>query len=251
MPLWAQLRDDLVRRVRAGAFPTEFPGELQLVDEYGVSRHTVREAVRRLRDEGLVDAGRGRPSVVRSGAIEQPVGSLYSLFRVVEATGMHQRSDVSAIDLRVDDEVAARLGLAAGSELFHLARVRHADEEPLACDRVWMPADLARPLLDADFTHAALYDELEARCGIRLDGGSERITAITPPADLRALLDLPEGVACLSIERLGTLRGRPVEFRLTDIRGDRYAVTTQWSARGYKVGAAGRESSDQPGGPSV
>lgn len=237
MPLWAQLRDDLVSRVAAGEFPAEFPGELQIADEYGVSRHTVREAVRHLREDGLVAAARGRASVVTRTTIENPLGSLYSLFKVVESQGMRQHSEVLAQDVVTDAAVASRLDLEPDAELFHLARLRYADDEPLACDRVWLPAEVARPLLDADFSHAALYDELAARCDVRLDGGSERITAVRPDPRSRAMLALPRDVACLSIERTGLLHGQPLEFRITDIRGDCYAVTTEWSSRGYRVGA--------------
>lgn len=241
MPLWAQLRDDLLRRLQAGEFAGGFPGELQLTQEYAVSRYTVREAVRRLREGGLVEAARGRPSVVTATTIEQPLGSLYSLFRAVESQGMRQHSDVLAQELVRDDEVAARLGGAPGDELFHLARLRYADDEPLARDRVWLPAALARDLLDADFSHGALYDQLASRCGIRLDGGTERITAVRPAPATRTLLGLPRDVACLAIERIGMLGGRPLEYRLTEVRGDRYAVTTEWSpSRGYRVGALRR-----------
>ena len=59
-PLWEQLLTDLRRRLDHDEFAVAFPGELALVAQYGVSRHTVREAVRRLREEGLVIAGRGR-----------------------------------------------------------------------------------------------------------------------------------------------------------------------------------------------
>ena len=238
MPLWAQLHDDLVRRVAAGEFTGgDFPGELAIASDYGVSRHTVREAVRHLREDGLVAAARGRASVVTRTTIEQPLGSLYSLFSVVESQGMRQHSDVLAQEIVVDAGVAAHLALDPAAEMFHLARLRYADDEPLACDRVWLPAAVARPLLGADFTHAALYDELAARCDVRLDEGTERITAVRPSPRVRALLSLPRDVACLSIERSGRLRGQPLEFRITDIRGDRYAVTTEWSARGYRVGA--------------
>ncbi len=239
LPLWAQLHGELARRIRAGAFPHEFPGELQLMRDYGVSRHTVREAVRRLREEGLVDAARGRPSTVRAVAIEQPLGSLYSLFRSVEARGMRQHSDVLAQQVGTDAGAAAQLGLDPDAELFHLERVRRADGEPLAHDRVWLPADVAGPLLDADFSHAALYDELAARCGVRLTGGSERITAVVPGAGLRALLGLDEGVACLALERHGLVGDRRLEYRLTEVRGDRFAVLTEWTPAGYRVSASG------------
>src|SRR5215813_15590435 len=79
LPLWAQLRADLRRRLDAGAFDEEFPGELALVAEYGVSRHTVRSALRDLRAEGIVVAERGRrPRRASHDLITQPLGALYS-----------------------------------------------------------------------------------------------------------------------------------------------------------------------------
>ena len=237
MPLWAQLHDDLTRRLALGAFDQGFPGENELVDTYAVSRHTVREALRRLREAGVLESARGRTTQVRRG-IEQPLGSLYSLFREVESRGMSQASRVLALRTEQETEVAAALGLAADADLFHLERVRMADDDPLAHDRVWLPADLGAPLLEADFTHSALYDELAARAGVRLTGGRERITAVLPDADTRALLRLPDGEACLRVERTGLLGKRMVEHRVTVVRGDRYAVLADWTAKGYTVGAA-------------
>jgi GntR family transcriptional regulator len=236
LPLWAQLQEDLNRRLAVGAFDQGFPGELELVAEYGVSRHTVREALRRLRETGVLESGRGRATQVRRG-IEQPLGSLYSLFREVESRGMVQASQVLDLSLVTDPDAADALGLPAGTSLVHLERLRLADGEPLAHDRVWLPAALAMPLLQADFTRSALYDELATRCDVRLTGGQERITAVNPPPAMRALLQLPRGQACLRVERAGRLGVRVVEHRVTTVRGDRYAVLADWSPQGYQVGA--------------
>ena len=236
LPLWAQLVEDLNRRLAVGAFDQGFPGELDLVTEYGVSRHTVREALRRLRESGVLESGRGRLTQVKRG-IEQPLGSLYSLFREVESRGMVQTSQVLDLSLVTDAGAADALGLPAGTSLVHLERLRLADHEPLAHDRVWLPASVAMPLLEADFTHSALYDELATRCDIRLTGGQERITAVNPPPATRALLHLPRGQACLRVEREGRLGARVVEHRVTTVRGDRYAVLADWSPQGYRVRA--------------
>ncbi len=236
MPLWAQLQQELTRRLAQGAFDDGFPGELDLVEAYGVSRHTVREALRRLRETGVLQSSRGRTTQVRRD-IEQPLGSLYSLFREVEARGMRQTSRVLTLRQEYQAEAAVRLGLDAATPLLHLERVRLADDEPLAYDQVWLPAELAEPLLEADFTHAALYDELAARCGVRVTGGRERITACQPLPAVRSLLHLPRGQACLRVERTGTAGNRTVEHRVTLVRGDRYAVIADWTARGYSLGA--------------
>ncbi|GAB3143286.1 phosphonate metabolism transcriptional regulator PhnF [Micromonospora sonneratiae] len=237
LPLWAQIHVDLRRRLDAGEFTDVFPGEHALVTEYAVSRHTIREALRRLRDDGIVVAERGRPPRV-AGAVEitQPIGALYSLFASVEAAGQHQRSVVRILDIRADGVVAARLGLEESTPLLHLERLRLADEEPLAVDRVWLPAQSAAPLLHVDFTHTALYDELAERCSIRLTGGEETIRAVLPTPAEQRLLEIPDGVAAFAIDRLAHHHGRPTEWRHTLVRGDRFAVTAAFSGRsGYRL----------------
>jgi GntR family transcriptional regulator len=239
-PLWAQLRDDLTARLDAGEFTTAFPGELLLAAEYEVSRHTVREALRRLRADGLVTAERGRaPRLAARTEIEQPLGALYSLFASVEAAGMVQRSVTRRLEARADGVIAARLGLEESTPLIYLERLRLADEQPLAVDRVWLPASLAAPLLAADFAHTALYDELAQRCALRLHGGSERISAIVPTPAERALLGIEAGTAVFAIERIGNADGRPVEWRHTLVRGDRFSLVAQFSPHaGYRVDVA-------------
>ncbi|WP_232660675.1 GntR family transcriptional regulator [Pseudonocardia sp. TRM90224] len=240
-PLWEQLLADLRRRLDVDEFSDAFPGELALVAEYGVSRHTVREAVRRLREEGLVIAGRGRtPRRAEPAEIEQSLGEVYSLFTAVEATGQVQRSVVRTLDVRADGVVAARLGLEESTPLVHLERLRLADSDPLAVDRVWMPEALAAPLLDVDFGRTGLYAEYAARCGVRVTGGTERIRAVVPDAAERRLLGIGSDIAAFAIDRLGCAGERPVEWRQTLVRADRFSVTARMSARdGYQLDGSG------------
>lgn len=230
LPLWAQLDADLRRRLDAGAFATAFPAENALVAQYAVSRQTVREALRRLRAEGLVTAERGRaPRLTRRPQLTQPLGAIYSLFSSVEAHGMEQRSEVRRLEVVADGVVAARLGLEESTELLVLERRRLAGGQPLALDRVWLPAAQTRHLLEADFTHTSLYDELAARCGIRLSGGQEQIRAVMGTAAERRSLAAGPDVALLAIDRLACCAGVPMEWRQTLVRGDRFTVTAAFS----------------------
>ncbi|WAM19383.1 GntR family transcriptional regulator (plasmid) [Rhodococcus sp. JS3073] len=235
--LWQQLQADLQRRLAEGEFAEVFPGELELRDEYGVSRSTVREALRALREDGIVTAARGRaPRLGGDVEISQPLGAIYSLFESVEAAHLHQRSIVRRLDERRDAHAAVRLGLEESTPLIYLERLRLADEEPLALDCAWLPAELARPLLDADFTHTSLYDELAGRCRVRLTGGREQIHAVIPTAAQRRLLELGPDTAAMRVQRTGTVNGVGIEWRTTVIRGDRFSVLADFSARtGYTV----------------
>ncbi|MGQ0623287.1 MAG: GntR family transcriptional regulator [Sporichthyaceae bacterium] len=237
-PLWAQLEADLERRMQLGAFDELFPGEHELAEQYQVSRHTVREALRRMRAAGVVDSTRGRGSSVRHTAIEQPLGALYSLFRSVEGAGADQRSKVRVLELRSSPEVATRLEQPAGTEFVYIERLRLADAEPLALDRSWLPRAIAEPLLDGAFEHTSLYGELARLTGVRLTGGREVIRALVPDPGVRRLLGIRADTAVLSVERLGCLQGRPLEFRHSLIRGDRFSLTAQWPGNaGYQVDA--------------
>ncbi len=134
--------------------------------------------------------------------------------------------------MRADGVVATRLGLEESTPLVYLERLRLADDEPLAMDRVWLPAALAAPLLDVDFARTALYDEYARLCGVRLTGGEEQIRAVVPTTAERALLGITDlSVAVLVIDRLGCANGRPVEWRHTVIRGDRFSVTAEFPSR--------------------
>lgn len=232
-----------MRRIAAGDFDDRFPGEFELAEDYGVSRHTIREALRRIRESGLLDTHRGRSTRVRPGPISQSLGGLYSLFRAVEQRGLEQRSDVLDLGMRMDAVAATALGLDPDAELFHLERLRRADGEPLAHDRVWLRPDIGRHLLGADFTHAALYDELVRRAGIRPTGGTERISAVVPSTAERSLLGLAADVACFAVERLGCVHdATPVEYRVTLVRADRYELLTSWTPEGSRLDAGERRS---------
>ena len=240
LPLWAQLRDRLSARLDAGEFAVAFPAENDLAAQYAVSRNTVREAMRRLRADGVVVAERGRrPRLATPSEIEQPLGAIYSLFASVEAAGLEQHSVVRAADLRVDASVAQRLGRDPAAPLFYLERVRLAGGQPLALDRVWMAGDVGGALVGVDFTHTALYVELYRLTGLRLTAGREWVRAVVPSPQDRSLLELGPDQAALAIDRLASVHEDRVEWRRTLIRGDRFSLVAEFSARtGYQFDAA-------------
>lgn len=230
LPLWAQVEADLRRRLAAGAFVDRFPTDEELVSSYDVSRHTAREAVRHLAEDGLVVRERGRGTSLASDRVDQPLGPLYSLFEAVEAGGVEQESELLEEGVVTDAGAAGRLGLRRDAPLVLVARLRRAAGEPLAVDRVWLPAKVGRRLLGTDWSRTSLYEQLAGHGSGRPEAGWERIKAVVPgPAD-RRLLGLGANGAAFCIERLGTAGGTPVEWRHSLVRGDRFAFLTDWSA---------------------
>ena len=229
-PLWAQLETELRRRMELGHFVDRFPTDRELMEIYGVSRHTARHAVSQLGADGILRRSRGIGTSVDRRTFERSLGALYSLFQVVEEAGIPQHSEVRALERVRDADAAAQLGLDPDAELVYIDRVRLAGDEPLAIDRIWLPSAIADGLLDADFTHTSLYNELDRTIGKRPNEGWEKIHPAVPSVDERECLLLDEGEAVFSIERLGTHNGEPIEWRVTVIRGDRFTFVADWTA---------------------
>ena len=246
LPLWAQILDDLRRRLAAGEFDDAFPPERELIEQYGVSRHTLRDSIRRLHQAGVIERERGRGTFLRAASIEQPTGALYSLFQSVESQGYTPHSKVLALDVVTHAEASDELGLASSARLVHLNRIRYADATPIATDELWLPYLRAKALLTVDFTRTALYAALETHCGLRPAGGWERVRPVVPTADERAVLKLPARHAAFLVERYTEARGEPLEWRRTLIRGDQYSFLTTWSATGEATGSRVVTATDAP-----
>lgn len=229
LPLWAQLLALLQERIAAGGYVDGFPTDAELSAEFDVSRHTVRDAVRRLQEQGVLTRRRGVGSFVVVPDVEQPCGAIYSLFRSIEERGREQRSDVLDLSVVSDPAIAARLGMPAQTALVRLERLRRIDGDPLAHDTAWLPAEIARPLLDVDFGRTALYDELARVCGVRPDSGSEWIRPEMPSPRERELLGVAPKVPVYHIDRIASAGGRPIEWRQTLIRADRFVFVATWS----------------------
>lgn len=232
LPLWAQLLADLRRRVATGELDERFPTDEELRHQYGISRQTVREALRRLQGEGMIVRQRGRGTSLAAPPLEQPLNTLYSLARTAQDLGLREHSEVLVQQLVRAGEVAERLGLDPDDEVVLVERLRYVGDEPLSLHRSWLPATLAAGLLGADLRSGSLYDVLAACCGVRVTGGHERIRPEVPDRALRELLGLAPGSAVLVVERLATAGDTPVEWRQSMVRGDRYAFRTDWSAAG-------------------
>lgn len=229
LPLWAQIADELRRRVAEGEFEQRFPTEEELSHAYGVSRQTVREAVRHLQTDGLLVRQRGRGTHLARPVLEQPLHALYSLASTVRAQGLPERSQVRARGRRrAPAGVRAALRLPAGDDVLYLERLRFAGADPIALDRSWLPWSLGANLMAADLDTGGLYEALAQYCGVRITGGQERIQPVVLDAASRRLLDVGAHTAAFAIERLARTGDDPVEWRHSLIRGDRYCLVAGW-----------------------
>lgn len=183
------LRDDLARMIAdEGLTPGDrLPTEAQLSERFGVARSTVREALKRLEEEGLVDAvqGKGRfVSAVAAAIVERPITRYEGVTEMLTRLGHDVTTSVFAIgEVFADAAQAQSLQVDTGTPLIRLARLRYGDGEPLvfSIDHVLRDA-LPGPIAHRDWS-APLTDALEAS-GHQIVSSVARISAVELPFDV-------------------------------------------------------------------
>ena len=230
-PLYRQIQSDLRERVSSGELPpgTQVETEQELMSRYGVSRATVRQALSGLVSEGLLEIRRGRGTYVHGAALEHRLGGFYTFSREIERHGMRPGTRVRDIGLEsADDTVAQGLGLAAGTPVVALARVRLADDQPIVTETSYLPAARFKGLETIDFSSASLYETLTAAYGVRPVRARETFVPVLLGAFDAEVLGGDAGDPVLSVERTTyDSDGVIIEFCQSILRADRYRYSVE------------------------
>jgi GntR family transcriptional regulator len=228
MPLYHQLHEILRGGILGGQWqPGDMlPPESELIEQYEVSRTTVRQVLDMLVNEGLIYRQRGRGTFVSRPTIEQ------SLVRIVSFTDdMRQRGcEPVTVVLRSElipapDDIADQLGIEPGTELARLDRLRLADGEPMSLEELHLVHRYCPGVLDGDYTQHPLREALERQYNIRWLRAKQVIRAVQATPRLAELLTVPQGAALLFLERTSFSQADvPLEFLRVYYRGDRYSL---------------------------
>ncbi|MEV7277278.1 GntR family transcriptional regulator [Streptomyces sp. NPDC093111] len=233
VPLYFQLAGQLQAAIETGALTpgTLLGNEIDLATRLGLSRPTVRQAIRSLVDKGLLVRRRGIGTQVVHSSVRRPL-ELSSLYDDLEASGQRPATRVLADRLEpAGPRAAAALGVAEGTEVRYLERLRSAHGEPLALLRNHLPAGLLAA--DAEGVAATGLYRLLRAAGLTLHSARQTVGArAAEPAEAEPLGERP-GAPLLTMERVTSdATGRAVEFGSHLYRASRYSFEFQLLARG-------------------
>lgn len=223
MPLHARVREAL----RAGLSQQRWadgrlPSEAELMQQYGVSRITVRQAMQALEQQGLVVKIQGKGTFVATPKPYQELDRLQGLAEAMNAQGHAIDNRVLAIERQsATPEHARALRLEAGAPLTFLKRLRRLDGRPVSLDLTWLPRVLGDRVAEADLVHRDVFKILEQDLAIPLGHADLAFDTVAADLDLARWLDLDPGSPVLRIERLTHDRhGHPIDHERLYCRTD-------------------------------
>ncbi|MFD9139667.1 GntR family transcriptional regulator [[Kitasatospora] papulosa] len=241
-PRYHRIADDLRGQIERGELEPgqQLKTEFELVEQYAASRNTVRLALRRLTDEGLIIAGQGRGSFVRrrltpavwdwsvleSRERHQSASNGDQWASIVAESGRQPRQEVKVSIRRPPVDVAQKLRLDPETELTVVReRVRIVDQDPYALADSYFPEELVRG------TPLMLPEDVAAPGGILASIGlvqvryEDEITVRMPTRAETEKLSLPSATPVAVHSRTGYDKDdRPLRVMITVLPGDRHVI---------------------------
>jgi GntR family transcriptional regulator len=213
VPLYHQAARALEEAIEDGRLPRggKLDSELDLAERLGISRPTMREAIKQLVDKGLLVRRRGIGTVVAPNPVRRAV-ALTSLYDDLKEAGREPRTRVLELEgVPCPPEVAKRLSLEPGAPVRWFRRLRVAGSDPIALMHNYVPASLL-DIRREDLERTGLY-EVFREGGIRPHVATQRVGARKAGAEEAELLEIEPGDPVLTMTRIAyDTGGRPIEY---------------------------------------
>jgi len=226
IPLYYQLKNLLEEKIDSGDFqPGELiPSENQLCDLYGISRTTVRQAIKELVSNGKLIRTQGRGTFVNSARIEKPTYRLSGFTQDMKELGIKPISKTLEFGpLMPPRHVKEGLRLEENEASIILKRLRFAGKDVIGIDVSYFSFKRFMKLLDFNFENKSLYQTVEKEFGIRPMRSKDYVEALRCPREEANLLEITPGEPVLFLQEIVFDQDDiPFEFGESYYRSDRY-----------------------------
>lgn len=240
-PRYALVADALVAEIERGTYAVGslLPGELEIAERYGLSRHTTREALRRLEEMGLITRRPGIGTLVKARSTESHyTAAIADLGDLIHHTKHTQLRILSEEWVPVDGAHAAVLQGVSGQRWLKFKTLRYPSEsqEPISYTEI-----LLHPIYESirdrlNEAGASVFRLIEAIDGERVKELQQEISCMAAPADVAALLGIRAGDPALHVVRSYYGRGDALlSVSINIYPQNRFKVTTRWRLDSHAV----------------
>ena len=229
-PLYLQIKSWMLRQIEAGRWPVHYklPAEEDLAADLGVSRGTLRQALRKLVALGRLSQMRGKGTFVTADHLEQPLAE--NLITISEdLMRRHIPFETQVLEQSVihpPDDIASMLAIPPQGTVLLLKRLRSIDGKPVVLLANFVALSHCPGIEHVDFTRYRLFEALENLFGLELDWGRRTFQAQVAGEATAGLLGIPPSDPVMYLEQVVYLRNRaPIELSNVWFHGQRFKLS--------------------------
>ncbi len=204
-PLFQIIADELKDRLVAGQYPLgiPLPGERDLAKELRVARVTVRSALQRLQEEGLVTRLRGVGTMPIKEVSTRTHANIHTgLLESIVSFGQRSRTKLISYGyVQASPEVAKALQTSPGTKVLKIIRVRSIKKVPFQCTEVYLPTEVAALISQTDLNDMPILSLIE-KAGLRYERGNQELKAVNADEEQAKLLKIAINTPVLRVQRV-------------------------------------------------
>lgn len=179
MKKYQEIFNDLQEKIMNGGYQpgSLLPTENDLQDQYGVSRDSVRKALRLLTEKGLIQKVQGRGSqVLKQELLNFPVSGLTSYKELVDSLHLDSKTQVVSLDSGIiDQQESERTGFDVGTQVWKILRTRTIDGVISVLDLDYLSKTCV-PYITKEIAEDSIYNYLENKLGLAISFAQKEIT---------------------------------------------------------------------------
>lgn len=226
VPLYIAFSNTIKQAVQTGILQQGdfLPSERDFSQQLGVSRITVRKALETLHQQDFITRSRGYGTFINN-KFEYSLKDAKGFSQQVVLKGKKPNTVwVNKNSISCSDDVAARLNLKVGEEVFMLKRIRYADDEPVSIEESYVPIAL---IDDPDQIGLSLYDYFYSR-HIYPHRTKSWVTAQMPDKEFQSHIKLQKVIPVLLIRQVAfDNQNQPIEYSINYCRSDMYTFVAE------------------------
>ncbi|MCA1011964.1 GntR family transcriptional regulator [Halobacillus halophilus] len=227
------IADEIQTEIERGVYSDgkRLPSEASMCHRFYTNRYTIRKAMDRLTDIGLVSRKKGVGYFVN----EPPLDLQYTITPFTKFSSMVQNLGMKPSAIIVSQEkrlpskkVQEALHLSANDEVYRFEFLRFADDTPLAWNETWLPADMFPDISKHLTSFVSLYDILKKNYKVLPKRINSTFQAVVPTGNEGSYLQISPSTPLLQIESIvkDEIAGR-MEYTKAKYRGDLCQVTSE------------------------
>lgn len=230
-PKYYRIYENLLKKIQDGQFEDNdrFPSDTELVEEFDVSRGTVREAVKMLLMQGYLVRKQGKGTFVTYKKIEQNSDVLIGFSELMKRHNIKPSAKIMLKEIiEPPAEVKSLMQLKDSEKIVHIIRVRYGDELPLIIERSYFNYKYFKPIYSMDLENNSIFGLLYENTDTKLGEAIQRIEAISTGKEEERMLNVPVNTPLLLLKRLiQTKSGEHFQYSEDVYRSDRISFTTK------------------------